>query len=81
MVEPEEAIPFSNNGVIVGDIAHTAGDTDILINSSGDYAIIFSVSGLPENQFALFLDDEVIPGSIYGSDQLTTGFIITRIEA
>ena len=80
-IEPEEAVPFNSNGLIVGDIAHVPGSTDILIESSGDYAIIFSVTGVPENQFALFLNGELVEESIYGSDQLTTGFVIIRINA
>jgi len=78
-IEQEEAVVFNNNGLIVGNIQHEPGSTEILINETGDYAIVYSVTGVPENQFALFLDGEPVEESIYGSDQMTTGFVVIRI--
>ncbi|HHU50359.1 MAG TPA: collagen-like protein [Firmicutes bacterium] len=80
-LEPEEAVVFNNNGLIVGDIQHEPGSAEIFINETGDYAIVFSVTGVPENQFALFFNGEPVVQSIYGSDQLTTGFVVIRITA
>ena len=80
-LEPEEAVAFNNNGLIVGNIQHEPGSTEIFINEPGDYAIVFSVTGVPENQFALFFNGEPVVQSIYGSDQLTTGFVVIRITA
>src|SRR5690554_4957051 len=78
-IEQDEAVSFNNNGLIVGDIQHEPESTEILINETGDYAIVYSVTGVPENQFALFVNGEPVEESIYGSDQMTTGFVVIRI--
>lgn len=80
-IEPEEAVLFNNNGLIVGDIQHQPGSAEIFINETGDFAIVYSVTGVPENQFALFFNGEPVVQSLYGSDQLTTGFVVIRITA
>jgi hypothetical protein len=65
-ITPEADVPFSTNGEIVGAIAHTPGSSEILINNSGVYEITFSISPDQPNQFALFLNGTLVPGSIYG---------------
>ena len=64
---PVEAdLPFSNNGLISGGIIHTPGSANIVIEESGTYEIVYSVEADRVNQFALFLNGALIPGSIYG---------------
>ncbi|HOJ77062.1 MAG TPA: collagen-like protein [Bacillota bacterium] len=73
---PVEAdLPFSTNGLIVGGIAHTPGATEIFINETGDYEITFSVQADRVNQFALFLNDVLVPGSIYSIGAANIGNI------
>ena len=81
---PEENVPFSNNGLIIGNIEHAPGNTDILINESGDYEITFMVMANRVNQFALFLNNELVPGSVYGvggANIQNTGRVIVSIAA
>jgi hypothetical protein len=77
----EEDIPFDTNGLLVGGISHTPGSTDIVISDSGDYFIFYTMTAFPGNQFALFLDDALVPGSIYGSTGNNYGSVIIPITA
>lgn len=77
-------VPFSNNGLIVGGIAHEPGTPEILINETGIYEITFMVQGDRVNQFALFLNDDLIPGTIYSvgaANIQNTGRVIVSITA
>ncbi|WP_165998411.1 hypothetical protein [Bacillus sp. Cs-700] len=65
---PEAEIPFDQNGIQSSGISHAAGAAEIVIAESGDYYISFSVTGSAANQFALFLDGNLVNGTIYGSD-------------
>ena len=50
----------------------------------GDYKVTFSVSGTEPSQFALFLNGELVEGSVYGSGagtQQNTGQAIVRAGA
>ncbi|WP_051314887.1 hypothetical protein [Alteribacter aurantiacus] len=81
-LQPGDEIAFSNTGVSFGPIEHQDGESDIIFNEVGDYAITFSVTGEQRNQFTLFLNDQVIPGTIYGSDdenQQTFGQVVVTI--
>ena len=67
----------------MGGIGKLVGTEDILISASGDYLISFSVSGADVNQFALFLNDVLVPGTVYGSgdtDQQNSGQAIITIS-
>ena len=64
-IAPEQNVPFRSNGVHKG-VEHVPGSDTVTFEEKGSYAVWFSVSGLTENQFALFLNDNFIPGSIYG---------------
>ncbi len=80
----EGGVPLSVNGLIIGGFSHTPGSPDIHINESGIYEITFMVQGDQANQFALFLDGVLIPGSIYsvGSANVqNTGRVIISITA
>ena len=77
-------MPFSNNGLIVGGIAHNPGSADIVINESGTYEITFSVQADRVNQFALFLNDTLIPGTIYSvgaANVNNIGRVIVTVQA
>jgi hypothetical protein len=83
----EGDITFSNNGVIVGTITHAPGApgaAQIAFGSAGDYAVWFDAAGTEENQFALFLNGVLVPGSIYGSGagtQPNPGMVIITAAA
>ncbi|MER2079119.1 collagen-like protein, partial [Psychrobacillus psychrotolerans] len=82
---PVEAdVPFDTNGILTPGITHAPGDTDILFTVPGIYEVTFSVSGTQPNQFALFLNDALVPGTIYASGagtQQNTGLSIFQIAA
>jgi hypothetical protein len=67
VVEVEAAVTFSDNGIGTTSFTHVLGGTDINIVNAGTYKVTFSVSGAEPNQFALFVNGIVDPGSIYGS--------------
>jgi hypothetical protein len=77
-------VNFSTNGFLTDGISHTAGSPSILISEAGLYEVTFSVSGRQPNQFALFLGENPVPGTIYGSGagtQQNNGQAIFEIEA
>ena len=84
IVPIETDVTFDTNGAIFGAIAHTVGDARITINTPGDYKIIFSLTGQQSNQFALFINGTLFPGTIYGSNstnQQNTGFSIIQVAS
>jgi len=84
VVPLETDITFSDNGVRTAGITHASGSSEIVILSAGDYQVTFSVSGTEPNQFALFLNGAMVPGSAYGSGagvQQNSGQAILTIGA
>jgi hypothetical protein len=84
IVPLENAITFDTNGTLFGGIAHTLGDAEITITTPGNYKVIFSVTGQQANQFTLFVNGSLYPGTIYGSnntDQQNTGFAIISVPS
>ena len=80
----EADILFDTNGPITAGITHTPGASTIQIVNAGTYAVEFSVSGTEPNQFALFNNGAVVPGTIYGSGagtQQNTGIAIVVLAA
>ena len=76
-------IVFSDNGVIVGNITHTIGTSTITLENGGNYTIWFYVAGTMPNQFTLFLNDNPVVGSIYGSlseNQPNIGMVIITAD-
>jgi hypothetical protein len=67
VVPLETAVTFSDNGIGTPGITHAPGGADIGIVDAGIYKVTFSVSGTEPNQFALFLNGVMVPGSDYGS--------------
>lgn len=71
IVAIEGDIAFSNNGVIVGGIAHTPGTAAIVLGSPGYYAVWFITAGTEANQFTLFQNGFPVAGGTYGSGAVT----------
>jgi hypothetical protein len=67
VVAVEGDVLFDSNGIITPGIEHTLGTTQIIVSVPGDYEVTFSVSGTEDSQFALFLNNSLVPGTIYGS--------------
>ena len=80
----EADVLFSDNGVIVGTIAHAVGTSTITLGTAGDYAIWYNVAGVEPSQFALFLNGAPVGGGIYGSGagtQPNPGMVIITAAA
>lgn len=69
-IAAENSIPFSTNGALLG-VFHNAGTGLVTIENAGTYAVWFSVIGQTANQFALFQNDIVVPGSIFGTEGIS----------
>jgi hypothetical protein len=83
-VAPETDISFDSNCPIFGAIAHVPGSTDIVISNPGDYSVLFNVTGATVNEFSLFLDNQLVGGTIFGSDnnnQQNTGQAIITVAS
>ncbi len=67
-VVPIEAdVSFDTNGILTTRIIHAVGTSHIHITSAGIYKVTFSVSSVEPNQFALFVNGALVPGTVYGS--------------
>lgn len=71
VVAVEGDISFSNNGIIIGNIIHTAGTAAIVLGTPGYYAIWFNVAGVEANQFTLYQNGFPVAGATYGSGAVT----------
>lgn len=83
VVDQNQNVHFDSNGSVLGGIGKLIGTGDIIISTNGDYLVHFSVSGADVNQFALFLNDTLVPGTIYGSgntNQQNTGQAIITVS-
>ncbi len=67
------SVPFSNNGALLG-ISHDINEAPIVIEKAGVYAVWYTVSGVEVNQFTLFLNDTLVPGSTYGTDVMNNSY-------
>ena len=84
VVAIEADISFSTNGNSTAGFTHLAGTTEITIDNAGVYELSFIVSGVEPNQFAVFDNGSVVPGSVYASGagtQETTGQVIFTASA
>jgi hypothetical protein len=80
----EAAVDFDSNGVMSSGITHVPGSAGIALVNSGTYQVTFTVSGTAPNQIALFVNETVVPGSVYGSGagtQQNTGQTIVDVAA
>jgi hypothetical protein len=81
-VEIGKAIIFNRNGISL-NIDHQVGTSEIRIKQEGNYLVGYSISAVQSNQFALFVNSKVIPGSIYGSGagtQQNIGQVIVKLS-
>lgn len=75
---------FDSNSNLTTGFTHAPGTSGITIGNTGVYKVSFSVSCTEPNQFALFLNGAVLPGSIYGSGagtQQNNGVLIFMASA
>jgi hypothetical protein len=82
-IAPESSVPFSTNGALLG-ISHNVGTGAVTIENDGTFAVWFTVIGQTANQFALFQNDIVVPGSIYGTEgtsENNTGMVMINASA
>ena len=80
----EDDVVFDTNGILTLGFTHAPLSSIIVIVEEGIYKVDFSVSGTEPNQFALFLNGVVVPGTVYGSGagtQQNTGQAIFPIGA
>ncbi len=80
----EAPVTFSSNGVMTSEITHEPGASGITLLNSGTYLVTFSLSGTGSNQVALFDDEALVPGTVYGSGsgtQQNTGQMIVTVSA
>ncbi|WP_147306835.1 BclA C-terminal domain-containing protein [Paenibacillus taihuensis] len=78
-----ESVTFDTNGVLFGGIGHTVGDAEVSLNVAGTYYIQFSVTSEQPCQFALFVNGQFYPGTIYGSAESNhqdAGQAIVRVQ-
>jgi len=83
-IPTQASVYFELNGFITDGFVHIPGSPQITINQPGIYKVNFSVSCDSPNQFALFLNNVVVPGSIYGSGagtQQNNGYAIITAAA
>jgi len=84
VVALEANVLFDSNGLGTPGITHGLGSGNIAITDAGAYKITFSVSGTQPCQFALFINGNLVPESIYGSGagtQQDNGQVIVAINA
>lgn len=64
-VAVEADVLFDTNGLISAGFVHVAGTANIVAILPGTFEATFSVVGTSPNQFALFVNGVLVPGSIY----------------
>ncbi|MFZ7120600.1 MAG: BclA C-terminal domain-containing protein, partial [Eubacteriaceae bacterium] len=85
-VEADADVPFSNNGPLVGGVAHTAGETIITVPNTANYKIRYSLSSTQGTnaEMALAINDVVEPSSpitAVASTKLLAGEVILFLTA
>lgn len=58
---------YDTNGIVSAGITHTAGSSIITVVTAGTYKVTYIEEGTEPNQFALFQNGVLVPGSIYPS--------------
>ncbi len=80
----EASVTFDSNGAITSGITHVPGASGITLVNAGTYQVTFSLSGTGPNQIALFDNETLVPGTVYGSGagtQQNTGQAIVTVSA
>ncbi len=65
-ITPESSVPFSNSWIMLG-VSHAAGSGSVSLDEAGTYAVWYSIDCQQPSQFALFLNNNLVPGSIYSA--------------
>ena len=79
MVPVGADVTFNLNGPTTSAFTHTPGLAPMIINVTGAYQVLFGITAVEPNQFALFLNNVIIAGSIYGSgdvNQQNSGVVV-----
>jgi len=63
----EDPVVFDSNNALFGSVSHTPGESLIYLWSPGFYHIYYNLYHIEPCQFTLFLNNNVVPGSIVGS--------------
>lgn len=81
-VSPSESIPFNTSGLL-SSVEYIPESGILTIQDSGTYAVWFTVTGNMANQFALYANDSLIPGTTYeiGSEATNTGMSIIDLKS
>lgn len=66
-VPVENDVIFDTNGILSAGISHIPGTPQIAVTNPGNYEVTFSVTSVEPNQFALFFNDSLVMGTVYGS--------------
>ena len=78
----DAAVLFDGHSQLL-NIEHATNSSDILVSQGGNYLVSFSVTGTEPNQFAIFVNGALVPGSIYGSGagtQQNNGQVIVGLK-
>ncbi len=65
-------------------MTHTPGTAGLTFASPGVYAVAFAVAAVEPNQIALFINDVLVPGTIFGSGagtQQNGGLAIVNVSS
>jgi hypothetical protein len=76
-------VAFSGTGVMGGGFTVVAG-SELVVPTSGDYDLSFSISGTEPSQFALYVNGTVVPQTRYGSGagtQQNNGRALVHLQA
>ncbi|WP_310613788.1 hypothetical protein [Limnohabitans sp.] len=66
VVAIHEPVRFDSNGLL-SELVHEPGAAEVRVLSAGIYTVAFSISGAEPSQFAIFVNENLVLGSIYGS--------------
>lgn len=66
-------ILFSSNGVLSDGMTHPVNGNAVTIENAGTYAVWFTMMGTADAQFALFLNDTSVAGTIFGTSPGAAG--------
>ena len=72
-------ILFSSNGVLSDGMTHPVNGNAVTIENAGTYAVWFTMMGTADAQFALFLNDTSVAGTIFGTSPGAAGSAVRSI--
>jgi len=66
-IDENNNISFDYNDTTTYGFIHKPNTSEIIFTASGIYSIYFMIAGVQHNQFALFINNILVPGSIFSS--------------